>query len=145
MGPFETETKHTIGGLDSNEHLTKTKFLIPGPVQTNSAPHLRFKQSNPIFYDLPKYQSNRHTINAHPLDLYHTMTLKNSPKTHSNNNNDNHNINLKNLNTNHHQHHHHHQQHHSNNAPLQTLIYLPPESNSSPNYEIQKSIQYELQ
>lgn len=144
LGPFESVTKHTIGGLDSDEHIsnpvTNTKFHLQNGV-FNVAPHT---PSHQLYFDAAPYRGQRHTLNtnAHPLDLYHTMTLKNSAKTphhHSNQINlSSHNNNkiVKNLNEPHHS---------NNNAPSQPLIYLPPQPISPSSFEIQKSIQYQLQ
>lgn len=147
LGPFESVTKHTVGGLDSDEHIpnpvTNTKFHLQNEA-FHVAPHTS-SHNQQLYFDAAPYRAQRHTsnANAHPLDLYHTMTLKNNAKNHHHHpsnqiNHSSHNNNkiVKNLNEQHYSH---------NNAPSQPLIYLPPQSNSPSNFEIQKSIQYQLQ
>lgn len=137
LGPFESVTKHTIGGPDSDEHISissgpKTKILSNNPHSNLAlhANHLTLVPPHPIkstsFRDVPP-----------SLDLYHSMTLKNHLKPiHPNYSNKNNNFH-QNIND------------HTNHLqPPQTVVYLPPQSpqlHSSPQFEIQKSIQYQIQ
>lgn len=150
MGPFESVTKHTIGGLDTS--VENGVFNVVPPHNTQSQ-----QSTNQLYYDVAPYRGQRHTSNtnanpkAHPLDIYHTMTLKNSAKTHHhhhhpqsnqiNHSQNNNKKNVKYLN----EQHHSNNNNNNNNVPSQPLIYLSPQSNSPSNFEIQKSIQYQLQ
>lgn len=89
----------TINGPELNRH------LVPPSIDSVSA---TFSQSSPS----PLIsQSAPHAIEAQPLDLYHTMTLKNVDA----------------------------------HPQVQSLPYLPPQKQSHvPQFEIQKSIEYQL-
>lgn len=137
LGPIEQITKQTYGG-NGHPHIDergrKPDILIqntisgPSPLHTHLVPpppsiesvSTTFKSHPPPLLPHPS-PLNLHTIDAQPLDLYHTMTLKNV-ENHS---------------------------HHSQ-VPL-SLPYLPPHQykrQTAPNphhLEIQKSIAYQLQ
>ncbi|XP_055313043.1 uncharacterized protein LOC129574699 [Sitodiplosis mosellana] len=132
LGPLEQITQDTYGGSDHGHNglhqsatppppylIQKTvvspelqRHLVPPPsIESVSTTFNSHSSSPPLLSQTPH-------IDAQPLDLYHTMTLK-----HVNDN-------------------------HSNHPPVQSLPYLPPRKRSNkPNphqFEIQKSIEYQL-
>lgn len=122
LGPLEQVTKHTYGGNDyGRKHIEKIisgpelhTHLIPPSIESIST---TFKSQA-----LSSHHSHSHAIDAQPLDLYHTMTIKNVGD-HSN-----------------HPHRHLHSQ-----LPLP---YLPPQKRQTAlnphQSEIQKSVEYQL-
>lgn len=127
LGPIETVTKHTIGG-NSNANSgggggsggDQTKYtFIQNPVP-NYTVHTNIRPQSQSHLSQQYSHSSRHNqaVNRPPLDLYHTMTLKNNNhNTHNHNNNNN-----------------------SNKQKQSSVFYLP----ANQPYEIQKSIEYQL-
>lgn len=94
LGPYESSTKHTVQELNDDSIGTistvsnlNNKFIVrqPQPTHTNFTLHRNLTPPKPASYrhqlhkNYPSYQSHSYTINAQPLDLYHTMSLKNDP------------------------------------------------------------------
>lgn len=139
LGPIEQITQDSYGGSDhEHKHLSTNHHsaaLPPPPPppsyliqKTVSGPELHRHLVPPPSIEtvsITPFNSHSsssslhsHKIDAQPLDLYHTMTLKRV--------NDN----------------------HSNHPPVHSLPYLPPQKRSNPSntpqFEIQKSIEYQL-
>lgn len=142
LGPIEQITQDTYGGSDhehkhssTNHHLAAaappalppppSAYLIQKTVASPELqrhlvppPSIESVSITPFNSQSSSSSPHSHTIDAQPLDLYHTMTLKRV--------NDN----------------------HLNHPPVQSLPYLPPQKRSNPSnapqFEIQKSIEYQL-
>lgn len=116
LGPIETVTKHTIGGSEDgnsnavlaapNDNHSKYTFI------QNPVPNYTIQTS---IQSKRPYSSHSHTVNQPPLNLYHTMTLKNG---------------------------HGQRQHQSQPSKL---LYLPGEQQPYNIQGIQKSIEYRIQ
>lgn len=122
VGPIESVTRHTIG--ENNSGFTsitgpQSKLILPNPVPKYTLPNADLipppfpYPSKHLNNEISNIQIETHNqaINTQPLDLYHTMTLKNG----------------------------------ANVAVPETVVYLPPHPHQKTSqFEIQKSIQYQL-
>lgn len=87
LGPIEQITRETYGGSghSTDDYGRKPDLLsrksVSGPaLSTNLVPPpSKDHNSNTLKSQSTSQLSHSHTINAQPLDLYHSMTLKNQP------------------------------------------------------------------
>lgn len=128
LGPIETVTKHTIGGgggSGANTNHAGATFAAPNgkhskyTIIQNPVPNYTIQTS--IQSQRPS-SSHSQAVNQPPLNLYHTMTLKNGHGQQQQ-----------------HQHQNHRQPQQS------TLLYLPGEKQPYNIQGIQKSIEYRIQ
>lgn len=129
LGPIESVTRHTIAGPVINDGNDDTIGTILATAYSNKQvvvdkPQITIKSKlhHPLPPQIQATRNHSHTINAQPLDLYHTMSLKNDPVK----------VNIIPLP---HQHKH---------RLVSHLHSLPPYKPKSPQFEIQKSIEYQL-
>lgn len=119
LGPIETVTKHTIGGSeDGNSHsalATPTDNHSKYTFIQNPLPNYTIQTS--IQSKRPS-SSHSQAVNQPPLNLYHTMTLKNG---------------------------HGQRQRQQQSAQTSKLLYLPGEQQPYNIQGIQKSIEYRIQ
>lgn len=135
LGPIETVTKHTIGGggdVSMAATPNHSKFTIvqnPHPnytIQTSVQHSKRPPGNSPNRNHKNNGPRSETAVNQPPLNLYHTMTLRNGHEQH---------------------HRHHHPPHHPQQSQPSTLLHVPGEKQpyNAHNIDIQKSIEYRIQ